>query len=517
MRKSLKVTLILAILLLLSGCAKNNLQDPNNDRNVNMTAEGNQKNEKVGLDYLKGKRAGVMTGTPQEELVKKVVDDVTYYYFNNFTDLILALEQNKVDFIVNNNVAFSLMQDQYPDFATVDGSLCAMDIGTVFPKNTDNNKLVSQFNEYIENIKADGTLDELKDYWLNNKNWEKITLAENAGNDILKLATCTSNKPFSMMIDGGYAGFDVAIVNGFCQKYGYGLVIEDSDFAGMLSGIANGKYDLAAGQIAYTDERAQNVVYSDFYYTQNIIAIIKGGTGTTNKTSFMDAAKSGFKKTFIDESRYKMILSGIKVTMIITIFGFMLAIAFGIVLCAMTMSKYKILKMLANIYSKVMQGTPIVVVLMIIYYIIFAKSSISNVLVAIIAFGASTAANISQIYYGAINQVNIGEVEAAKALGFTKRGAFMGIVLPQAIRFMLPSLGSQLVGLMKGTAIVGYIAVMDMTKVSDIIRSSTYEAIFPLFSIAFVYFAISTVILLIFDYLVYWMNPANRKRRIKGV
>lgn len=491
--------------------------DPYYDLNVRMIVKNNSTKTGEGFGFLEGKRAGILTGTPQADMIKRVVDNEDFYYFNNYTDLALALQQNKVDFFVNNSVAFSLMQEEYTDFVSVGEPICTYDVGTIFPKNVDNETLISQYNKYIEELKADGTLDKLTDYWLNNKKWEKISIVKSGENGILKLATCTSNKPFAMMLDGEYAGFDIAIVNGFCEKYGYGLEINDSDFAGMLSGIANGKYDLAASQIAYTEERAESVTYSDFYYNQKIVVIIRDDSLNVDKDSFVHKFRQGFKKTFIDENRYKMILSGIKVTVIITVFGFLLAIILGALFCAMSMSKWRILRVTADAYSKIMQGTPIVVVLMIIYYIIFAQSNISNILVAIIGFGVVTAANISQIYVGAIRQVNIGEIEAAMSLGFTKTGTFMGITLPQAIRQMLPAMGSQLVGLMKGTSIVGYIAVMDMTKVSDIIRSSTYEAIFPLLSIAFVYFLISTIILLIFDMLVYRMDPANKKREIKGV
>ena len=491
--------------------------DPYYDLNVRMIVKNNSSRTYEGYDFLEGKRAGILTGTPQDEMIKKVVNDETFYYFNNYTDLALALQENKVDFFVDNNVAFSLMQEQYPDFVSVGEPICTYDVGTIFPKSANNKKLIAQYNEYIEDIKADGTLDELIEYWLNNKKWEKPSIVKNGENGVLKLATCTSNKPFAMMLDGEYAGFDIAIVNGFCEKYGYGLEIADSDFAGMLSGIANGKYDLAASQIAYTEDRAKNVIYSDFYYNQKIMIIIRDDSLSGDKGSFIDSFKQSFKKTFIDENRYMLILSGVKVTIVITVFGFMLAIILGGFFCAMSMSKVNALRAIANAYSKLMQGTPIVVVLMIIYYIIFAQSNISNILVAIIGFGVVTAANISQIYTGAIKQVNIGEIEAALSLGFTKTGTFMGIILPQAIRQMLPAMGSQLVGLMKSTSIVGYIAVMDMTKVSDIIRSSTYEAIFPLLSIAFVYFLISTIILLIFDKLVYHLDPVNKKKELKGV
>ncbi len=495
-----------------------NFSEPYRNVDIYMVVRNDSDNKNLNLHSLDGKKAGVLTGTPHADMINAVIDNASFEYYNSFTDLALALRQNKLDFFVNNDVAFNLMRDTYPEFFALDESICTFDVGTIFPKNRDNQELINRFNEYIAGVKADGTLEKLKNYWLNINEWERLEIVKDGANGTLTLGTCTANKPFAMVVDGEYAGFEIALINDFCKKYGYGLKIEDCDFAGMLTGIANGKYDFAAAQVAYTKERAENVIYSDFYYVQNVVAIMNGNrTDITNNEGFVENVKVGFKKTFIDENRYMMILSGIWVTLVITVLGFLLAAVVGALVCAMSMCNIKGLRIFANVYSKIMQGTPIVVVLMIIYYVIFGKINISGIFVSILGFGLTTAAYLAQIYKGAIEQVDKGEIEAARSLGLSKLSTFFGIILPQAIRLMLPPLSSQLVGLMKGTSIVGYIAVMDMTKVSDIIRSSTYEALFPLLAIALIYFLISTIILLIIDRISYRLNPANKERKVKGV
>ena len=132
-----------------------------------------------------------------------------------------------------------------------------------------------------------------------------------------------------------------------------------------------------------------------------------------------------------------------------------------------------------------------VVILMILYYVIFGKSDISGVWVAILAFGMTSGASLARQFFGAITGVDRGQTEAALAMGFTKPEAFLGIVFPQAARIALSGYFSEIIGLMKGTAIVGYIAVIDLTKSGDLIRSSTYDAFFPLLTVAVVYFLIS--------------------------
>ena len=135
------------------------------------------------------------------------------------------------------------------------------------------------------------------------------------------------------------------------------------------------------------------------------------------------------------------------------------------------------------------------VILMMLYYIVFGKSDISNVLVAILGFGLVFGAYMAQLFEGGIGGVDKGQWEAALATGLTRRQTFFGIVLPQAIRTMLPGYFSNLISLMKGTAVVGYIAINDLTKVGDIIRSNTYEAIVPLVTIAIIYFIIACLLL----------------------
>ena len=459
--------------------------------------------DQVTLDDLAGKRAGVLTGTPQDQMVQDSVKDAKLNYYNTFADMALALNTGKIDFFVNSSISYYMMQETYPDLLYVDSVVRSFDIGTIFPKTEAGQQLCDQFNEYIAGIKEDGTLQELKDYWLFPKEWKNFDIPKKGANGTLKFGICSSNKPFAMLLNGSYAGFDVAIVAGFCQQYGYGLSIEDSDFAGLLAGITSGKYQLAASQIAWTAERAESVLYSDFYVDQDIVPIIKASDwgiaieddSTPESTSFLSSICNSFRRTFIEQARWKSILSGLATTLIITIFGFLLANVLGALFCAMNLSHHRFLHILADIYSRLMQGLPMVVILMLLYYVVLGKVDLSGTIVAIIGFGLVSGAYLAQIFYGSITAIDLGQWEGTLALGFTRQQAFRGIILPQAIRGMLPGYFSQLISLMKSTAIVGYIAVVDLTKAGDIVRSATYEAFFPLISVAIIYFLIASLLL----------------------
>ena len=473
-----------------------------------LAAETSELNrESTATELLYGKTAGVMTGTPQDQIVQAVVPDAEIQYYNNMSDMCLALESGKIDFYVLSTVNYYSLAEEYPDIGYLDISLTTFDVGTIFPMTEDGEALREELNEYIAEITKSGELEELQNYWLMpQENWETVDIPQTGENGVLTFATINTLMPFSFMDGDRNVGFDVAIIAGFCREYGYGLSIENVDFSGVLSGISTGKYDLAAGQISWTEERAQSVLYSDFYYTQKVVPIVLSKDYDSDLLVTANSAKvqngadgktfwTSFRRTLIDENRWKMILHGFLVTVEITLGGFVLANILGIMFCAMSMSGNRILKSIAEIYSRLMQGLPIVVVLMLLYYIVFGYSKISNDLVSIIGFGMVFGTYMAQLFERGICSVDKGQMEAALAIGFTKRRAFAGIVLPQAIGSMLPGYFSNLISLMKGTAIVGYIAVYDLTKAGDIIRSSTYEAFAPLLAVAVIYFAAACLLL----------------------
>ncbi len=458
---------------------------------------------------LEGKTAGVMTGTPQDAIIWAKLPDAEIQYFNSITDVALALEKNKIDFAALPTVNYYTLVQEYTNLGYLDVPFAVYDVGTVFAKTEQGDALRAKLNEYIASLKESGALEEKQNYWLYPHDWEAVDIPKTGENGTLTFATTSTLKPFSFKINNQHVGYEVDIIAGFCREYGYALKIEDIDFTGILGGITSGRYDLAAGQISWTEARAQSVNFSDPYYTQKFVPIVNAdrfdspALVTVEQDSPDADTDSGYKtsfgrsiyRTLIQEDRWISVLHGLLVTLIITLAGFVLANLLGALFCAMAMSKSRILKILADIYSRLMQGLPVVVILMMLYYIVFGKSAVSNVVVAILGFGLVFGAYMAQLFEGGIRGVDVGQTEAALATGLTKYQAFCGIVLPQAVRSMLPGYFSNLISLMKGTAVVGYIAVKDLTKVGDIIRSNTYEAIVPLLSVALIYFIVAFLLL----------------------
>ena len=201
-------------------------------------------------------------------------------------------------------------------------------------------------------------------------------------------------------------------------------------------------------------------------------------------------------QTLVYDNRYKFILEGLFNTLIIAIFSVIIGILIGIVVALIRNNydknnKMKVLNFIAKSYVDIIRGTPVILQLMIIYYVIFKSVDISVVLVGILAFGINSGAYVSEIIRAGIQSIPVGQTEAGYALGLKYGQVMRHIVLPQAIRNILPALGNEFITLVKETSVGAYIGVIELTKASDIIASRTYDYFFPLILVAIIYLIIT--------------------------
>lgn len=206
-----------------------------------------------------------------------------------------------------------------------------------------------------------------------------------------------------------------------------------------------------------------------------------------------------FYKTVIYDDRYIMILEGLKNTILIALGSIVIGILLGL-LIAIVRDMYEkngkglILNKICKIYVDVIRGTPALLQLMIIYYVIFKSVSIDLVLVGILAFGLNSSAYVSEIIRAGINSIDVGQMEAAKSLGFKYFQSMRYIILPQAIKNVLPALGNEFITLVKETSVAGYIGIMELTKSTDMIASRTYNYFFPLIIAALIYLGLTMLL-----------------------
>lgn len=220
-----------------------------------------------------------------------------------------------------------------------------------------------------------------------------------------------------------------------------------------------------------------------------------------------------FYSNFISEDRYKLILDGLYVTLIITFFALVFGTILGGFICWMRMSRKRWLQNIAKAYIELMRGTPVLVLLMIMYYVVLAPINATGVIVAIITFAMNSAAFVCEMLRSGISSIDKGQTEAGLSLGFSHFQTFIHIVFPQVVRMILPVYQGEIVNLLKGTSIVGFVAVTDMTKASDIIRSRTFDAFFPLIVVAIIYLLIAWGIGAYLRWCIYKKSDVRSARR----
>ena len=208
----------------------------------------------------------------------------------------------------------------------------------------------------------------------------------------------------------------------------------------------------------------------------------------------MQELKSSFISNFIDDNRWRYITDGLKITLLVTVFAVLIGVVLGFLIAIVRTThdktgKLKILNAICKVYLTVIRGTPVVVQLMIIYFIIFGSVDISKVLVAIIAFGINSGAYVAEIFRSGIMSIDNGQFEAGRSLGFNYAQTMMYIIMPQAFKNVLPTLCNEFISLFERDFCIRLYCVTDLTKGGDIIRSRTYDAFMPLIAVALIYLA----------------------------
>lgn len=220
---------------------------------------------------------------------------------------------------------------------------------------------------------------------------------------------------------------------------------------------------------------------------------------------------SGLASTFIVEERWRWFVSGLGYTMLISLFAVLLGLVIGILMALGKLSKSRILRFISGLYIDIIRGTPTMVQLLIIYYIIFANVNIEKWIVGVIAFGINSGAYIAEIVRGGILSVNIGQTEAGRSLGMTSRQTMTHIIMPQAMKNILPALGNEFVVLIKETAVIGMVSNMDLVGAARKVQSLTYDFAIPLISIAAIYYVVIKIISMLLSRLEVHMRKSDKR------
>ncbi len=466
---------------------------------------------------LTGKTVSMLNGAPFEELVKSKNPHVgEFTYYSNMSDILLAIKNRKTDAILSNNAISQLSVNRNPDLMFFPESLKDGVFGLAFPKGDPaRDKWQAAFDRIPES-----TITEAWEKWTGSDEDAKILPAQDwpGNNGTITAAVCDTLEPMSYAgQDGKLMGFDVEIILLMAKELDMHVDLVGMEFSSVLSYVQSGKALIGAGSIIVTDERKEAVDFVE-YYPAAFVLIVRAKNAVKND-SFLVKLEDSFNKTFIREGRWKMFIKGALVTLLITFASICCGTFLGFFIYMLCRRGNRAANAITKTCLWLIHGMPEVVLLMILFYIVFGSFSISGVAVAIIGFTLVFGASMIDMLRNGVNTVDNGQYEAAYALGYSDLKTFFIIILPQAMSHILPNYKGAVISLIKGTAIVGYIAVQDLTKVGDLIRSRTYEAFFPLIAITVIYFLLEGMFRFLLSLLEKEFDPKRRSKEkiLKGV
>jgi len=479
--------------------------------------------------------------------------------------------------------------------------------------NIDSSELKKQFDEYIKENLANGSLQELQQRYLESEdNYRYFSLDELTGeNGTLTVAT-KIGEPTVIEANGKYTGSTFEMMFDFCKKHGYSMKMDIYESPNdLVLAVSSGKADFAGANLSVTEEREKMIDFSEHYqnvasgftvrkedvdkyktlsYLEGKKIGIEAGTcyrewssaalndnleiyeypSTTDmhlalqsgkvdaviedditaaiaSRRFTDHARSvylpnidehalAFKKSnegkgffevlkdkvktvFIKDDRWKQFISGALTTLAITLSSIILGSLLGFIIFYLTRNAKKFSTKLMNAADLIIGRMPTVVFLLIFYYIIFGSTSLNGVVISSIVFTILVATSFISLMRNAVKTIDKGQYEASYAMGYSEKQTFLKIIVPQALEFFWPGYKSTIIDTIKGTSIVGYIAVQDVTKTGDIVRSLTFESVLPLVVVAIIYYLLAFILIRIVKGIEINTKPSKKKveKYLKGV
>ncbi|MBR1869311.1 MAG: ABC transporter permease subunit [Bacteroidales bacterium] len=411
--------------------------------------------------------------------------DLTVFACNSDADAIQAVRQGRADVFVTDEV---VMTESAMDRLGLKMALRGEDIFDVaFAMQKGDTALEESMNAFL----GEAPLEGIVEHWLKgtpDPAWNPER--EDSGKAPLRCIVCMNMEPVCFMGDGGeWMGLEPDILKRFCRETGRSLKFSFQDLGSAIMALESGQADIVASSLFVTEERKNFVDFSEPYYQCHPAYFVKESAGKGGNGLW-----SRIKMSLVTESRWKLITGGLLETIKITLLSILFGTLLGAGVCAAKRSRRKWLRDSASLYGMFIQGIPTLVLLLIMFYVVFSGSGIGASAVAVVTFALCFASASGNIFDTSISSVHKGQTEAGLSLGFTPLQTFTGIVLPQALKKGLPLYRGECVSLLKSTSIVGYIAIQDLTRASDLIRSRTFDALIPLLIVTAIYFLLAWLI-----------------------
>lgn len=474
---------------------------------------------------LKGRRCGTVAGWALQEKLEAMQEGISFSVFNDAPSMIEALRLGKIDAVPLDTVILRRWAAKCPGEFEVVARFADDPFGYIFPKGS---PLCERVNRVLVRMKEKGEIDRIVSKWCTAQDLNKVQAepfphkeGHTGKNGVLRFSTWAGVEPASFIRNGEVVGFDVDLARWIACELDMGFSLLEVSGDAFVTAVQSGKADMGGNCISITDVRRQAVDFSECYLNDGFSLLVKAaplsGVGReTGVAAFARSLRNSFVRTFVSENRWKMLASGLGMTLTITMLATLLGTVLAFPVWLARTSRRKPIAYCARAYIALLQGTPVLVLLMILFYIVFGNLDIDGLWIAVIGFGLNLSAYAGEMLRSGVNSVPRGQTEAALALGYTPVQAFVHFVLPQAVRTVLPVYRGELIGLLKMTSIVGYIAIADLTKASDLIRSRTYESFFPIITTAVIYFVVSWLLAFALDRLGRRFTPVSTRTQKKG-
>lgn len=477
------------------------------------SAKGSKTEHITSLEQLTDQNIGVVTAMFYEQSLLKTNPDVKIQYYSTATDLVLALEQGRIDGCLIEDVAYQMFKREFPWLRLLDGVVETTWVGVAVSDSEP--VLREQVNDFVAENAGNGLFGQMRQYWV--ENFDEGCRVDKSGitgeNGKISVGIESTYMPYSYIADGELQGLDVDLLYRFCRAYGYEPELYAVNCDAIPMGVDTGKFDLGMN-VFLSEERGEHMSISEPYEHSDVFVAVAGDK--EDSESFFGSLWEKMNSTFAKEDRWKLFVEGTGITLLIALLAAVFGTLLGFALYLADRSGNRMWLKVNGVIGWVIGNIPSVLLLMILYYVVFVGGiSIGGIGVAIIGFTILFGYTVQGLIETSVLAVGKGQFEAASALGYTPNRTFFDIILPQASGIAFPQMKKEVTSLIKETSIVGYIAVSDLTRVGDVVRGLTLESFFPLITTTVIYFLIIWVIVSLVEKIEFFVT--DRERRIKMI
>lgn len=466
---------------------------------------------------LDGQVIAMLDGTSDDAAIQALFPEAVLQYYPTYVDCMTAVKNGRAAAYIAEEPLVRCQLEESGGLTYFPDELIRSEYA--FMLNKDDTALQQEINTVLADFADEGVLDRLEQEWVLKKETQTADTAAEAPagekKGTLNVIVCSDAEPFCYIENGEPTGYEVALIQRIADRLGYDVTFHVAEFSAFMPAIMEGKMDVALGCISVTPERQEAVGFSDAEYSCSVVAVIADDSEDT--TGFFAGIGDSFYRTFVKESRWKMLWDGLLVTIRLSVVSLIFGSLLGFAASFALRSTRTWIRRTAQAVSTFLDGLPLVVLLMVLYYILFRGINIPAVWVGIIGFTLDFANAVAGLVNTGVSSVDAGQIEAAAAMGYSNMQIFWKIIFPQAAQQMFSQYEGAVVSMIKGTSIIGYITVEDLTKAGDMIRSRTYEAFFPLIVTAVAYFLIAYLFIAVLQRVALRLDPKRRPRKIKGV